>query len=80
MLGWIWKVLPRGYKWEVAIKKVSYTVAKVGIGFLAGSAIGKKLQPEHLAAVEAVSGALVAGGLTYVHDWLQVKYPEARWL
>lgn len=80
MFEWFWSVIPEEYRWSVAIKKVSYTLAKVGIGLLAGSALGKHLNPEHLTAAENITAGLVAGGLTWIHDWLHMKFPDKKWL
>lgn len=80
MFEFIWKILPADYKWSVAIKKIAYTVAKFGIGALAGTSIGQKVKPEHWEVVTTVFGGLVAGGLTMLHDWAQVKWPDKKWL
>lgn len=77
---WLWNLVPNGYKWDVAIRKVSYTIAKFGIGFLAASAAGKHIDPKDLAVVEGVVGATVAGGLTWLHDWAHMKWPDKKWL
>lgn len=80
MFTWLWKVLPDQYKWSVAGKKVAYTAAKFGIGWAAGTKIGRTVSPENWQTVEAVSGALIAGGITYIHDWARLKWPNQKWL
>lgn len=80
MLTTLWNLLPSNYKWGVAGKKVAYTVSKFGIGWLAGTKIGKTIDPQHLQAVEAVSGAIIAGAITYIHDWARVKWPDNKYL
>lgn len=80
MFDFLVGLFPVEYRWQVAIKKISYTIAKFGVGFLAASAVGKHIDPQNLVVVEGVVGATVAGALTSLHDWLQVKYPGATWL
>lgn len=80
MIEWLWNIVPPSYRWSVAIKKISYTVVKFGIGALAGTSIGMKVKPEHWEIVTTVFGGLAAGGLTMIHDWAQVKWPHKKWL
>lgn len=80
MLSLLWKILPHDYKWSVAIKKTSYTVAKLGVAAIVATSVGKKISPASIQAFEEVVGLLVAGGLTLVHDWAQVKFPKQKWL
>lgn len=80
MLGWLWKVLPSEWKFSVAIKKATWTVAKTAVSLVAGTKIGKEVSPDNWVVVTEVSAALMAGGLKVVHDWARLKWPDAKWL
>lgn len=80
MLNWILKFIPEEYKWTVAIKKATWTVAKTGVALLAGTKLGKEVSPENWQTVTEVSTVLLAGGLKVIHDWARLKWPTATWL
>ena len=80
MLNWIWKVLPSEWKFSVALKKATWTVAKTGVSLLAATKLGKEISPENWLTVTEVSAALMAGGLKVIHDWARLKYPTVKWL
>lgn len=80
MFKFLWKVLPDNYKFSVAFKKVSWTIAKTAISLVAGTKIGSQVPPEQWMIVTEVSAALIAGALKFVHDWAKVKWPDNDWL
>jgi len=83
MLNWILKMIPDQYKWPVAIKKASYTVAKLAMAALMmgkAKSIGDHLNPEQIVQVQGAVGAITAAALEGIHDWLKMKYPNAAWL
>lgn len=80
MLNWLWKLIPEQYKWTVAAKKATWTVAKTGVSLLAGTKLGKEVSPDNWLVVTEVSAALMAGGLKIIHDWARLKWPDAKWL
>lgn len=80
MLGFFLKLIPNDYKWSVAIKKVTWTIAKTGVALLAGTKIGKQVPADQWLAVTEVSAAIMAGGLKFIHDWAKVRFPKATWL
>lgn len=82
MIGFIWKLLPSDWKFGVAIKKVTWTIAKTGVALIAGTKIGSQVSPENWQVVTEVSAALLAGGMKFVHDWARLKWPSAaaKWL
>ena len=79
-LGFVWKMLPANYRWQIAIKKASYTVAKLAVAGLVAVGVGGKVDPEHLRAFEEILALMLAGGLELVHDWAKLKFPSAKWL
>jgi len=80
MLNWILKLIPEQYKWNVAVKKATWTVAKTAVALLAGTKLGKEVSPENWLTVTEVSAALMAGGMKVVHDWARLKWPNVSWL
>lgn len=84
MLNWILKYIPSDYKWSVAIKKASYTLAKLATALLtmgkAKDVFGDNLTPEQIQQIQAAVGAVVAAGLEGLHDWLKLKFPNVQWL
>ncbi len=80
MLTWLWKMLPENYKFSVAFKKMSWTIAKTFVALVSGTKIGSQVAPDQWLIVTEVSSALIAGGMKLVHDWARLKYPNAKWL
>lgn len=80
MFKFLWKILPDNYKFSVAIKKASWTIAKTSIALVAGTKIGKEVSPENWVTVTEVSAALLTGGMKVIHDWARLKWPNNPWL
>ena len=80
MLNFFWKLIPAGYKWSVGIKKAGIMAGKAITGLLVGSELGARLSPQHVEAVGIVVTVLTTAGLEWTHDWLKMKYPDAKWL
>lgn len=87
MLAWLIGLIPADYKWSVATKNVAYDVGKMAAGLLMWGkavAIEKALHitvtPTMQTQVSAVVGTLTTSVLAWLHDYLQVKYPNATWL
>ena len=80
MISFIWKILPSNYRWTVAIKKASYTIAKLWVAGLLALGIGEKVDAEQLKAFQEGLALVIAGGLEVAHDWAKLKYPNAKWL
>lgn len=79
MFNWILKFIPDQYKWSVAIKKSTWTIAKTGVAIVAGTKVGQAISPENWKVVTEVSAMLLAGGLKLVHDWVKMKYGDKPW-
>lgn len=79
MLKFLWNMLPKDYKWSIGIKKASQAAGKFAAGLLVGSAIGQKLSPDHVKAVEAVIATLAMAGLEWGHDWAKLKWKDKEW-
>lgn len=80
MLNWLLKFIPQEYKWEVAVKKVSWTIAKTGVALLAGTKIGQHVSPDDWNKATEMSAIAVAGGMKLIHDWARMRYPNVKWL
>lgn len=87
MLNWILKLIPNDYKWSIATKNIAYDLGKAAAGILswAGAVTLEKkmhitITPDMQQEVAKVVGVLVTGALSWLHDYLQVKYPNATWL
>lgn len=80
MLGFIWKILPKEYKFSVAFKKAGAMAGKAITGLLVGTVVGQKLSPQHVEAVSTVITVLTTAGLEAIHDWAKLKYPDQKWL
>lgn len=80
MINWIWKILPSEWKFSVAIKKATWTIAKTTVALAAGTKLGKEISPENWLTVTEVSATLMAGAMKLVHDWARLKWPNAKWL
>lgn len=87
MLNWLINLIPADYKWSVATKNIAYDVGKAAAGLLMWSkaaAIEKTLHitvtPAMQTQVANAVGVVTTAGLAWLHDYLQVKYPNAAWL
>lgn len=80
MLSFILKLIPQDYKWSIGIKKVGQMAGKAIAGLLIGSALGKKLSPEHVEAISTVGMVGTTMALEWFHDWAKLKWPDAKWL
>lgn len=82
MFNLIWKLIPSSYKWQVAIKKISYTLAKV----IATGIVYVKIKPAldivgvNQQTLETGLSLLFAAGLEWVHDWAKVKWPDNKFI
>lgn len=79
MLGFLWGMVPKNYRWSVATKNIGLGVGKLAASLIAGH-FGKVLAPEHINAVGVVVTVLTQTGLEFLHDWAAVKFPNAKWL
>lgn len=79
MLSFLFKLIPVNYRWSVAVKNLGIGLGKVATSLLAGS-FGKDLAPEHIEAVGVAVTVLTQTGLEALHDYLRVKFPQAKWL
>lgn len=77
MLTWLAKLVPNQWKWSVAIKKISYTVAKLAVSGVVYLTAGKEVD---LKGFEETMAMVVGGGLELLHDYLRMRFPESRWL
>lgn len=80
MFSFIWKLIPKDYKFSVAFKKSGQMAGKALVGFVVGTKVGRQLSPEHLQAVELAIGVLATAGLEWIHDLARMKWPNAKWL
>ena len=87
MLNWLINLIPADYKWSVAAKNVGYDVAKGVAGILTWGVVTSHLGKMHItltadqqAEIAKGAGVLATGALAWLHDYLQVKYPNATWL
>lgn len=84
MFNWLIKLVPEKYKWDVAAKKIAYTLGKLAVAGLAygkvGQVVGSHLTPDQMTEVQTMVAGVVAAGLTGLHDWLHMKYPDNPWL
>lgn len=72
------------YLFSVGAKRVAAAIAGFVVGKLASGTIaillnkyGVSIDPATLST--EINGAVIAGAVA-LHDWLRVKYPEAKWL
>lgn len=83
-MDWILSMVPADYKWNVAIKKASYTVGKlVAAGLMMGKTktmVGDHLTPDQITQIQGAIGAVTAAGLEGIHDWAKLKWPDKKWL
>lgn len=84
MFGFLWKLLPEDWRWDVAIKKASYTIGKLGAAALmmgkAKVLVGSHLTPDQLVQVQGAIGAVSAALLEGIHDWAKLKFPDNKYL
>ena len=80
MFGFIWKVLPSNYKFNVLGRKLASMAGKATVGLLLGTAVGRKLSPEHIEAVSSTVTILTTVGLEALHDWAKLKWPKSKLL
>ena len=87
MLNWLISLIPADYKWSVAAKNIGYDVGKGVAGILSWGgalALEKKMHititPDVQQEIAKGVGVAVTGALSWLHDYLQVKYPNATWL
>lgn len=69
---------------RVAFKKIAYTIGKAAAGFLAYTkvtsvmnALGIQADP---AKFQEGAAAFVLAGLEALHDWLNLRFPDSKWL
>ena len=81
MLNWILRLLPAEWKWQVASKKIIYTVTKLAIAGLMygkfGQYLGSHLTPDQMIHAQAGVAAVTAAGLEGLHDFLKMRYPDS---
>lgn len=87
MINWLLNLVPAQYKWSIATKNIAYDIGKAAAGVLMWSkaaAVEKALHitvtPEMQQQVAGAVGALAIGVFAWLHDWAQVKWPNAQWL
>ena len=80
MLGFIWKILPKNYKFNVVFKKAGSIASKAVVGLIVGSAIGKHLSPENIELIKNATAILTATGLEVAHDWVKLKWPNNKFV
>lgn len=78
MFKFLWTILPSDYRWEVALKYVTLTVAKTFIAWVAGTSIGKHVSPAHWEVASGITTTALAGALKFVHDWAKLKYADTK--
>lgn len=83
MFNWLLKLIPAGWTWNVAAKKVAYMVGKAVAAILAYkklALISEYLTPDQSAQIQMAAGAIAAAALEALHDYLKMKFPDANWL
>ena len=75
---------PEQWLLSVAVKKASYGIAKALLALVTAAKaasieqkLGIHIDPS---AFEAGAAAMVVAGVTMVHDWAKLKFPNAKWL
>lgn len=81
ILDWILRLIPAEYKWAIAAKKITYTVAKLAVSGVmygtVGKHVGSHLSPDQLAQIQASVGVATAAALEGIHDFLKLKFPDS---
>jgi hypothetical protein len=75
------EIKPPNWLWTVAVKKVAYMIAKVGVGYLTAKAVTSgQLTLDQVAQMQITTTASVTAVLEAAHDWARMKWPDAKWL
>lgn len=84
MFKWILKLIPTKYSWTVAIKKVSYTIAKLVVAgltfFKSKDVVSDTLTPDLMIQIQTTVALAVSAILEGLHDWARMKWPDVKWL
>lgn len=87
LFGFLAGLIPSEYKWGVATKNVAYDIGKAAAGLLTMAkataifnALHITITPDMQAQAATIAGALATGVLAWLHDYLQVKFPNNPFL
>lgn len=74
-------LVPANYRVTVAIKKVSWIVGMLAVGFAMAKGVGKYIPAVQVEEVQNVVIGAVAGVLELIHDWAHLKWGDKyAWL